>query len=73
MRYPKQKRRVLEHLQEHGSLDPLESWAVLGVYRLAARIQELKDEGYEIQTARQTVTNRHGERVTFARYELAGA
>lgn len=45
-----QTRRVLRHMQAHGSLSVHEAQEHLGCYRLAARIAELKAAGYTILT-----------------------
>ena len=50
----------------------LEAMKDLGVMRLAARISDLKDEGYEIHTEREKSRNRYGEETTYARYSLGG-
>ena len=66
----KQKDRILEYLKEHGSITPLESWRECGVYRLASRIHDLKQDGFDIEKDTATVTNSYGEQVRFARYSL---
>ena len=42
----------------------------LGIMRLAARISDLKEDGYIIQTEMETGKNRDGEPVRYARYFL---
>jgi hypothetical protein len=39
-----------------------------GIARLAARIKDLREEGYDITTAMVPVTNRHGKQTRIARY-----
>jgi hypothetical protein len=41
---------VADHLARHGSITGLEALRELGVYRLAARIQELRESGMSIDT-----------------------
>lgn len=65
-----QKQRILEHLKTHGSIDPLTSWAELGIYRLASRINDIRKDGYNIQTDKKSVKNRFGEKVTVANYKI---
>jgi Helix-turn-helix domain len=43
-----QARKVLRHLELHGSISPLKAVAVYGINRLAARIYELRNAGYDI-------------------------
>lgn len=49
-----QKSQVLSHLKHYGSLTPLRALGVYGIYRLAARIHELKQEGHNIETLMHT-------------------
>lgn len=45
-----QNAAILAHLQSGESITPLEAIGVYGVYRLAARILELRSAGYDIVT-----------------------
>lgn len=47
--YP-QTRKVLVHLEKHGSISPLEAMGVYKITRLAARINELRKIGFRIIT-----------------------
>ena len=40
--------RVNKYLQEHGSIEPIQAWKDLGIYRLSACILELRKSGYNI-------------------------
>ena len=62
--------RIMEYLDVNGSITPLEAMQCLGVMRLAARIEELKHDGVPIVMIRENVTNRWGEKTSFARYWL---
>lgn len=66
----KQTERLLAHLKRHGTINPLESWRELGIYRLASRICDLRNEGHEIRKDMVSVRNQFGEDVRFAEYEL---
>ena len=63
-----QTEMILKHLQQRGSITPIEALERYGCMRLGARIWDLKRQGYAIQTARQEGVNRRGERVFYARY-----
>lgn len=63
--------RVLQHLQIHGSITPLEAMQEYGIMRLGARIYDLKKMGYSINSSRETGENRYGESISYARYSLA--
>ena len=63
-----QNYRLLDYLEQHGSIDPLRAWEILGIYRLAARINELRKMGEDIKTNMITVHNRFGEDIRVALY-----
>ena len=63
----------MEYLQTHGSIDPMTAWRELGIYRLGARVFELREAGEKIETERVPVTNRWGEECRVARYSLVRA
>ncbi len=62
--------RVLRHLQDYGSITPVEAMAEYGIMRLGARIWDLKRQGHVIFTERETGVNRYGEKTAYARYSL---
>lgn len=41
---------ILAHLQDKGHITPLEALDLYGSFRLAARISDLRDAGYDITT-----------------------
>ena len=57
--------QILKHLQTRGTLTPIDALNEYGCFRLAARIKDLRDSGYDIVT----VNENQGEK-TFARYLL---
>jgi hypothetical protein len=61
-----QNARLLYHLQIGQSINPLSSWVELGIYRLSARINDLRKMGWPIVTTPIKVPNRYGEAVTVA-------
>lgn len=65
-----QTEKVLDYLERHGSITPLEAMNKLGIMRLGARIYDLKESGVKIITDRVSEKNRNGELVNFARYRL---
>lgn len=60
---------LLNRLQT-GPITPLQALDELSIFRLSARILELKRRGHEIRTAHVEVPNREGRLVHVARYEL---
>lgn len=65
-----QQVRLLAHLRLVDSVTPLEAWKELGIYRLSAVVYELREAGYDIDTAFVSVTNQFGEPCRIARYTL---
>jgi hypothetical protein len=45
-----QKQGILEYLEEHGKITPIEALNKFGCFRLSAVIFELREEGYVIDT-----------------------
>lgn len=66
----KQDDRVLDYLKKNEYIDPMTSWAQLGVYRLSAVILRLRQAGHNIETTLKTVKNRFGEKCRVANYVL---
>lgn len=69
---PTQAQRVLEYIEEFGSITQLEALKDLGVMRLASRISDLKKQGIPIKSDVEAVKNRFGENCYIKRYSLAG-
>jgi len=67
-----QAQRVLDYIDEFGSITQLEALKDLGVMRLASRISDLKKLGYPITSDVEAVKNRYGENCYIKRYRLQG-
>ena len=65
-----QRPRILNHLATVGPLTSLDAMALHGVARLAARIEELRKEGHDIETTMVEVKDRHSSARRVARYVL---
>ena len=65
-----QNKRLLNHLQQGNKVTPLNGWAMLGIYRLSARVYDLRDSGHDIKTERVEVENAHGEKFNVAEYSM---
>ena len=61
---------VLTHLEQHGSITPLEAMERHGIMRLGARIYDLRRMGYKITRISVYSVNRYGNWVRYARYVL---
>ena len=66
-----QTERLLERLREY-PVTPLDSWVDLGIYRLAARVFDLRNQGHDIEKTMTKVRNKFGETVKVAEYRLRG-
>lgn len=62
--------RILEHMQQHGSITQLEAMNDYGIMRLSSRVNDLKRAGYNITSTIETGRNRYGETTHFAKYTL---
>ncbi len=60
-----QCKHILNHLNIHGSITAMEALAMYGCFRLAARINDLRNLGYAIHTERVKAVGKE-----FARYHL---
>ena len=67
-----QAERVLDYIEEFGSITQMEALSDLGVMRLASRISDLKKLGYPITSNVEAVKNRYGENCYIKRYSLRG-
>ena len=68
-----QAEKILNYIDEFGSITQYEALQDLGVMRLASRISDLKKLGYPIESEVQAVLNRFGETCYIKRYSLAVA
>ena len=66
-----QCQRILDYMDQFGSISTLEAFKDLGVARLASRIHDLKSMGYNIVSETRSSKNRFGEDTHFKVYRLA--
>ncbi len=67
-----QAERILEYIEEFGSITQMDALRDLGVMRLASRISDLKKQGVPIKSDVEAVKNRYGETCHIKRYSLGG-
>ena len=68
------KDRVLEYIQQFGSITSLDAFKDLGNTRLSASIWLLRHEdGLEIESITESMKNRYGDTVSYFRYYLKGS
>lgn len=63
-----QNERIVEYINEFGSITTLEAFTDLGITRLASRIHDLTEDGYQIRRETVKAKNRYGESVHYTRY-----
>lgn len=66
----KQMQRVLDYIEQFGSITSLDAFRDLGITRLSAVIFDLRALGYNIQSGTETQFNRFGEKAHFSRYYI---
>ena len=66
-----QSELILEYLETHGSITPLEAQRLFGCMRLGARIWDLRNEGHNIVREMIVVPTRDGKTARVAQYRLA--
>lgn len=67
------KQRVAEALKGKGTIQPFYAFNYLGETRLAATINQLKKEGWKIDTKMENGTNKFGDDIRYAKYYLVEA
>lgn len=65
-----QNEMILKYIHDYGSITPLEALREFGCMRLASRINDLKNKGYNITSEKVSTKNRYGKKVNFSRYKL---
>tara|TARA_R110001592_G_scaffold148690_7_gene373879 strand:+ start:110 stop:352 length:243 start_codon:yes stop_codon:yes gene_type:complete len=61
---------VIEHLRKYKTITSWDAIIEYGITRLATRVFELKELGYNIPTERITVKTRLGNTTSIAKYSL---
>lgn len=64
--------RVLDYINDFGSITSLQAMRDIGCMRLASRINDLKRMGYPVRKRSVKAVNRYGETVYFAEYYIEG-
>ena len=62
--------RIVQYIEDWGSITTFDAFTDLGITRLASRIHDLRTMGYKIKVERVSKKNRYGESVTFNKYSL---
>lgn len=65
-----QVQKVLDHMQEYGSISTMEAFRKFGITRLASRIFDIRRMGIGVEAETVTYKDQDGETVRYARYSL---
>ena len=66
-----QREEILEYLNEHGSITPMQAWNELFITKLATRISEMRKDGIKFKIEYIAHKNIYGRTVRYAKYSLA--
>lgn len=65
-----QNEAVVQYMKENGGISSMDAFNNLGVTRLSARIYDLKQHGYVIDSEYYMGRNRYGNPTRYARYRI---
>lgn len=65
-----QNKRIIDYINDFGSITIFDACADLGIAHLANHIYELKEQGYRFKQTVESRTNRYGDKVIYTRYSL---
>ena len=65
-----QTERLRKHLESGNSINPLQAWKELGIYRLSARVFDLRNSGLEVAGEFTEVENQFGEKCRVKTYSM---
>lgn len=63
-----QHEKILQYINDFGSISPMEAFTDLGITKLATRISEMRRDGIDFNQRMETSKNRYGEKVHYMRY-----
>lgn len=63
-----QVQKILNYIDQFGSISSMEAFMDLGITRLAARISDIEHMGITIDHEMETSANRFGDKVHYTRY-----
>ena len=68
MKQPTQCEMIIRHIDENGSITRAEAMKLYGIGNLPARINDLRNAGYDIETVTEKGKNRYGVKTEYGRY-----
>lgn len=70
MKKKTQNDKLIDHFKHYRTITAMQAIELYGIYRLSARIHNLRECGYKIDTQPCSVVNRYGDKVHPALYVL---
>lgn len=67
---PTQNERVVQYIEDYGSITQLDAIRDLGAMRLTSRVSDLRKQGVPIVSSFEKVKNRYGEETQIKRYSF---
>lgn len=65
-----QNARIIQYLEEVGSITPMEAFSELGITKLSTRIGEIERTGVSISRQFVEGKSRYGDKMRYMRYRL---
>ena len=65
-----QRERIIEYMNTHGSITPMEAFTELGITKLATQISYMIRDGYTVEKIFEKSKNRYGEPCHYMRYRF---
>lgn len=65
-----QSDRIINYMNENGSITPIEATLELGIIDLARSVSYMRKQGIEVHGEWVSAKNRYGDKVRFMRYSL---
>lgn len=62
--------RIIQFIEETGSITQLDALEQFGCMRLASRMCDIKKMGYSVEKKMEKSRNRYGEPISYARYTI---
>ena len=65
-----QRQKIVDYMQEFGSITSWEAYRDLGITQFATRVKELREKGYLFKTKWENKKNQEGKKIKFKRFYL---
>ena len=62
--------KIIQYINDFGSISPMEAFSDLGITKLATRISEMRKDGIEFEQKWECSKNRYVQPVRYMRYSM---